>query len=215
MRRLLLCLLCAGLTPAADDWKPLFNGKDLDGWTVADAQGRPGFTVENGQIRTQSGRGMLWYSRQKIGNATLRVVYKMTDDHGNSGIFIRIPSEPPNEGFAIHNGIEVQIDDRDDDWHCTGVLYSMTKAKARPSRPAGEWNTEEISCDGPRITVTMNGEKVIDMRTDDPALNVSLENTFKPELRQKRGFIGLQNHHTGVRFRNIRIHVLPDSHKAP
>ena len=100
---------------------------------------------------------MLWYTREKISNATLRVIYKMTDDHGNSGVFIRIPAEPPDESYAIHHGIEVQIDDRDDDWHSTGVLYSMTKAAARPAKPAGEWNTMEITLDGLRTIVKLNG----------------------------------------------------------
>src|SRR5690348_3041189 len=110
---------------AGDGWRPLFNGRDLDGWSVADAGGRPAYRVEDGAIRTQPGTGLLWYSREKIGNATLRVIYKMGSGNGNSGVFIRIPSAPADENFAIHHGIEVQIDDRDNDWHCTGVLYSM------------------------------------------------------------------------------------------
>ena len=194
MRKLLLFFLLAAAAFAADEWKPLFNGKDLDGWTIADAQGRPGFTVENGQIRTQAGRGMLWYTRQKIGNATLRVVYKMTDGQGNSGIFIRIPSEPPNEGFAIHHGIEVQIDDRDDDWHCTGVLYSMTKAKARPSKPAGEWNTMEITLDGLRTIVKLNGVLVTDYDGVSPVPEQT--KSYEPQRgpRPESGYIALQHH---------------------
>ncbi len=193
-KALLLFALLGMAAPAADDWRPLFNGKSLDGWAVADAQGRPGFTVENGAIRTQSGRGMLWFTREKICNATLRVVYKMSDDHGNSGIFIRIPSEPPNEGFAIHHGIEVQIDDRDDDWHCTGVLYSMTKARARPSRPAGEWNTMDITLDGLRTIVKLNGVLVTDYDGTSPVPERT--KSYEPERRPRPecGYVGLQHH---------------------
>src|ERR1022692_4498908 len=61
--------------PVPPGWRPLFNGRDLDGWAVADAHGKPGYTVEDGAIRTQPGSGLLWYTREKIGDATLRVVY--------------------------------------------------------------------------------------------------------------------------------------------
>ena len=63
------------------------------------------------------------------------------------------PTRPSREDDAINKGIEVQIQDTGDDYHCTGVLYSMTKAKARPYKPAGEWNTLEIQMRGPRTIV--------------------------------------------------------------
>jgi len=73
----------------------------------------------------------------------------------------------------------------------TGALYDVVAASKNMSRPAGEWNQVRIDCDGPRIRVTMNGEGIIDYKTD----------------RLTRGYIGLQNHDTNavVRFRNIRI----------
>src|SRR5579864_9540339 len=68
MRRLLwAAILSASAAIAADDWKPLFNGQNLDGWAVADAHDKPGFTVENGAIHTVPGHGMLWYSKEKLG----------------------------------------------------------------------------------------------------------------------------------------------------
>src|ERR1700704_5450879 len=79
---------------APPGWRALFNGKNLDGWAVADARGKPAYTVEDGAIRTQPGNGLLWYTREKVGNATLRVIYRMSNPQGNSGTFIRIPSEP-------------------------------------------------------------------------------------------------------------------------
>src|ERR1041385_3552646 len=100
--------------------------------------------------------------REKIGNATLHIVYKVTAANANSGVFIRIPVIPKSEDDAINKGIEVQIDDSGDEWHCTGVLYSMTQAKARPSKPAGEWNSLEITMEGPRTIVTLNGVLVTD-----------------------------------------------------
>ena len=194
-------------TGAPVGWKALFNGKDLDGWSVADAQGKPAFIVEDGAIRTQKGAGLLWYSREKIGNATLRVVYKMANAQGNSGIFIRIPEAPPNETFAIHHGIEVQIDDRDDDWHVTGVLYSMTKAFSRPFKPGGEWNTMDITLTGLRTIVKVNGVLVTDYDGVSPV--PQKVHDWEPERgpRPESGYIALQHHddEAAIYFREISL----------
>jgi len=187
---LLIGLLLAAATPAQQR-RQLFNGKNLEGWEWVDNEG---FRVEDGAIRTQGKKGMLWYSGEKIGNATLRVVYKMSAGNANSGIFIRIPDKPPTERYAIHNGIEVQIDERDDDWHSTGVLYSMTKAKARPAKPAGEWNTLDITLDGLRTTVHLNGVLVTDYDGVSPVAERT--KSYEPERRPRPelGYIGIQNH---------------------
>jgi hypothetical protein len=192
------------LLPAAAQVRQLFNGRNLDGWAWVDNEG---FRVEDGAIRTQGRKGMLWYTREKIGNAVLRVVYKMSTPEGNSGIFIRIPNEPKTERDAIHYGIEVQIDERDNDWHCTGVLYSMTKALARPAKPAGEWNTMEITLDGLRTVVHLNGVKVTDYDGVSPVAERT--KSYEPERRPRpeSGYIGLQNHdeRAVLYFREISV----------
>ncbi len=186
---LIFLLVAVAARPA--EWKPLFNGKNLDGWQWIDKEG---FRVEDGAIRTQGHGGVLWYTPEKIGNATLRVVYKMSAENGNSGIFIRIPDKPATERDAIHKGIEVQIDDKDDDWHCTGVLYSMTKAKARPSKAAGEWNIMEITLDGLRTIVRLNGVAVTDYDGVSPVPPKT--KSYEPDRgpRPEYGYIGIQNH---------------------
>ncbi|MBI3668087.1 MAG: DUF1080 domain-containing protein [Acidobacteria bacterium] len=193
MLRTTLLFLFLALLPAQPQGarRQLFNGKNLDGWQWVDNEG---FRIEDGAIRTQGHKGMLWYTREKIGNATLRVVYKMSNEKGNSGIFIRIPDKPASEQDGIHKGIEVQIDNRDDDWHCTGVLYSMTKAKARPYKPAGEWNTMDISMDGLRTVVHLNGVLVTDYDGVSPVPERT--KSYEPERhpRPETGYIGLQNH---------------------
>src|SRR6184192_1016732 len=87
-------LLFAGLAQgglAADDWKQLFNGKDLDGWKHV---GKGKMTVENGLIQTHGGMGLLYWTDDRLSNCVLRVVYKMRDTNDNSGVFIRIPEAP-------------------------------------------------------------------------------------------------------------------------
>ena len=96
-------LLPAALLYAADPKpKPLFNGKDLNGWSRlgrhADSPRDlpPGFIVKNGQLVTNPSvsEDDLWYTREKIGSATLRVDFKVDSERANSGIFIRIPEAP-------------------------------------------------------------------------------------------------------------------------
>ena len=194
-------------TLAAGPWRPLFNTRDLDGWQVADGAGHPAFTVQDGAIRTQRGRGLLWYTREKIGNATLRVIYRMSSSNGNSGVFIRIPEPPRDENYAIHHGIEVQIDDRDNDWHCTGVLYSMTKALARPTKPAAEWNTMDIVLRGLRTLVRINGVLVTDYDGASPVPPRTFP--WEPERgpRPESGYIALQHHDDKavIWFREISV----------
>ncbi|MGZ5921636.1 MAG: family 16 glycoside hydrolase, partial [Rhizomicrobium sp.] len=48
-------------------------------------------------MHTTGHEGDALYTGDKIGNATIHVVYKMSNDKGNSGVFIRIPSPPPDE----------------------------------------------------------------------------------------------------------------------
>jgi hypothetical protein len=180
----------------------LFNGKDLSGWARiprhegAAAGEKPGFLMRDGLLVSipDAPEDDLWYTREKIGNATLRVVYKVSASVANSGVFIRIPERPKSEDDAINKGIEVQIQDTGDDYHCTGVLYSMTQAKARPYRPAGEWNTLEITMRGQRTTVRLNGELVTDY--DGVAPVPPKRGQYEPDRgpRPETGYIAIQHH---------------------
>ncbi len=208
-------ILFACAVGGAADRKQLFNGKDLNGWARiprhedAPTDQKPGFVVENGLLVSipDAPEDDIWYTPEKIGNATLRVVYKSSDKTANSGIFIRIPSKPKSEDDAINRGIEVQIDESGDDWHCTGVLYSMTQAKARPYKPSGEWNTLEITMQGPRTIVKLNGELVTDY--DGVSAVPPKKGRYEPDRgpRPDTGYIAVQ-HHGGaatVWFREISL----------
>jgi len=191
--------------------RQLFDGKDTAGWQFLGRQpGQQGFVVENGVLHTIQGKGILWYTLEKIGNATIHVVYKMSNEKGNSGVFIRIPEPPRSENDAINKGIEVQIDNRDNDWHCTGVLYSMTKALARPYKPAGEWNILDITLDGLRTIVKVNGTLVTDYDGKSPV--PPKEKSYEPDRgpRPESGYIGLQKHddEAVISFKEISVRAL-------
>ena len=138
-----LVLVTALLMPAAE-WKPLFDGKDLDGWKMV-GPGR--FLVEDGMLKTEGGMGLLYHPGETFGNCTIRVVFKTASERA-SGVFIRLPEEPKDPWFGVHNGYEVQIDAAGDEWHSTGALYSLSKVSATNQKPAGEWNTMDIVLEG-------------------------------------------------------------------
>ncbi len=197
-----LAVLAMATAPLWATAKHLFNGKDLAGWARiprhegAPSNEKPGFVIQDGQLVSlpDAPEDDLWYTGGKIGNATLRVVYKVSAPEANSGVFIRIPDKPKSEDDAINKGIEVQIQESGDDYHCTGVLYSMTKAKARPYKPAGEWNTLEIEMRGLRTTVKLNGVLVTDY--DGVATVPPKNGKYEPDRgpRPVEGYIALQHH---------------------
>jgi hypothetical protein len=192
-------------------WDQLFNGKDLSGWEQV---GPGNFVVENGLLKTVNGMGMILWSAEKFSNVIIRVVYKVKDNDCNSGVFIRIPEKPADEWAAVNNGYEVQIDNGTrhvgGDYHCTGVLYSLTKAMAHPQKSPGEWNTMEITLDGQRTIVNVNGEKVTDFTEGDPVPEKTRD--FEPDRgpRPESGYIGLQNHDTlsTVWFKEVAVKSL-------
>ena len=185
----------------------LFNGANLDGWTHV---GPGSMVVEDGMIKTEGGMGLLWYTREKVGHATLRVVFKLTGKESDSGVFIRIPENPTEPWMPVNRGYEVEIGDWPDDYSCTGVLYTFTKALARPIRPIGEWNTMEITMDGPQTVVYLNSVKVTDFTEGHPvppkhAGSVDPDRGPRPDA----GYIGLQNHNGApVYFKEVSLHPL-------
>ena len=189
-------------------WKQLFNGRDLSGWKHV---GPGEMTVEDGMIRTHGGMGLLYWTGGKLGNCVIRVVFKMRDHNDNSGVFIRIPIEPREAWMPVHYGYEVQIDNdagEEGDTHITGMLYSLTWPLAKTGRPGPEWNTMEITLDGPRTVVFLNGVKVSEYKEGDPVPPRRFD--FEPERgpRPNKGYIGLQNHTDAVYFKEVAVKML-------
>jgi len=203
MRTLVFAVVVAAALPA-QDFKPLFNGKDLDGWK----QVGPGrFVVEDGLLKTEGGMGLFWYTREKFGDCTIRVVFRATEARSNSGVFIRLPEPPPDAWYGVHNGFEVQIAGSGDEWHSTGSIYSLSRVTRNNSKPPGEWNTMEIELDGARTVISVNGEKV---NTFEPANPVPERKQWYEPVRGPRplsGYIGLQNHNPRdtVYFREVSV----------
>lgn len=175
--------------------KQLFNGKDLADWQHV---GGGRFVLENNLLRTEGGMGLLWYTKQKIGNVKLRVVYKTSYNDSNSGVFVRIAFPPKNEWDAVHNGYEVQIcdagQDAFDDFHRTGAIYSFSKAAMQASYLPGKWNTYEITLQGELISVRLNGKLVNEFDASQTAPERKYDHEPIRGPRPIYGYIGIQNH---------------------
>jgi hypothetical protein len=202
--------LLAAAPAAGQSVTPLFDGS-FSGWEHV---GPGHFTADTGVLMTHGGMGLLWYTKQKLGNVVVRVVFWPTDSSSNSGVFIRIPERPTEPWMPVNKGYEVQIDNAEDDYHVSGVLYSLTKALARPGR-ARQWNTLEITLNGPHTLVTLNGVVVTDY-TEGQAVPPK-KSTWEPDRgrRPDLGYIGLQNHSDAdtVYFREISVRSLPPASK--
>jgi hypothetical protein len=206
-----ICSFVLAFATSASAQQPghaLFNGKDLEGWEQV---GPGSFVVKDGMMKTEGGMGMLWYTREKIAHATIHVVFKLTAKEADSGVFIRIPEKPTEPWMPINRGYEVEIGDWPDDYSCTGVLYTFTKALARPIKPIGEWNAMDITIDGPHTVVYLNSVKVTDFTEGQP-VPAKPPGSHDPDRgpRPDSGFIGLQNHPgSEVYFREVSVRSLP------
>ena len=207
----LLTLLCATvLAPAKQiGWTPLFDGHDLRNWKHV---GAGSFTVEHGLLKSQGGMGLLYSIMGPVGDCEIKVVYKMEHENDNSGVFIRIPEEPNEPWMPVNRGYEVQIDNRpdlskEDDYHVTGTLYSLTRPLAKPGKPGPEWNTMLIRIEGPRTQVFVNDVKVTDYTEGQPVPDKKA--SYEPDRgpRPEKGWIGLQNHSDNdvVYFKSIEL----------
>lgn len=207
-------LLGAAPRIAGTRWEPpqskqLFNGKDLTGWKHV---GPGNMTVEAGLLHGVGGMGLLYWAAEKFSDCTFHIVYRMKDENDNSGVFIRIPIEPREEWMPVHYGYEVQIDNhpersKEDDTHITGTLYSLTKPLAKPGKPGPQWNTMDITLEGPRTMVMVNGVKVTDYKEGEPVPERKFD--FEPMRgrRPDQGYFGIQNHSKDdiVYFKEISV----------
>ena len=198
-------LACGSPEPPAEQ---LFNGTDLTGWRHV---GRGEFVVEDGALMTSGGMGLLVYDGKEIGDAVLRVVYKPDGPEANAGVFIRVPDEPHDPWFAVHQGYEVQIQDTGDEFHRTGSIYSLAPATEFPASEDG-WNTMEITIDGQTTRIAVNGQVVNEF--DGMQAVPERKRWFEPQRgpRPDFGYIGLQNHDRDsiVRFREVSVRSLAD-----
>ncbi|OGD23916.1 MAG: hypothetical protein A2Y70_03955 [Candidatus Aminicenantes bacterium RBG_13_64_14] len=188
----------------AEGFAPLFNGRDLEGWT-GDTNG---YAAEAGKIviHPERGSGNL-YTVKEYADFVLRFEFKLTPA-ANNGLGVRAPLE----GDAAYVGIELQIleDGSPVYWALKpyqyhGSIYGVVAARRGALKPVGEWNTEEVTVRGPRVTIVVNGTTVVDADIDAATAGGTVDSRDHPGLRRKFGHIGFLGHGSIVEFRKIRI----------
>ncbi|MSU20010.1 MAG: DUF1080 domain-containing protein [Pedosphaera sp.] len=194
-------------------WRALFTGKNTDGWEMV---GPGELKLENGELVTHGGMGLLWYSRERFRNYQVRVIFKLNAPDDNSGVFIRIPGRPQTPWDGVNKGYEVQIDNTGDEWHRTGCLYSLTKARNIVAPKVGEWATMLITVDGKRTVIEIDGQLVTDYTEGQPVPEKKIWHEPDRGPRPEYGYIGLQNHggEAHVRFKEVRVRPLSKAKQA-
>jgi hypothetical protein len=197
-------------------WTPLFNGKDFTGWSrflspnAKDADPDKIWTIHDGVIFCEGSVPGYLLTEKAYKNYVLRLQWRWGDKPGKSG--------GRNSGVFVHTvgpdkiwpkGVEAQLmaDHAGDFWLVDGFQLKVDSERQDPrvarhyfrmkdevEKPLGEWNQYEITCQGDRIELVVNGNLV----------NVGTES----ELTEGR--ILLQSEGAEIHFRNIEFKPLAD-----
>lgn len=167
----------------------LFDGKTLTGWKGATA----GHVAENGLLVCQKKASGNLYTVKEFGDFIFRFDFKL-EPGGNNGVWVR--------------GQEIQIlDDYADKYKnlkaCQyhGSIYCKVPSKRGHTKPAGEWNSQEIMVKGTQWKVTVNGAVIVDV-------DISKVEGLEALAQKKKGALGFMSHGSRVEFRNLRIKEL-------
>jgi hypothetical protein len=95
-------------------------------------------------------------------------------------------------------------------------VYGVVPAKRGHLKPVGEWNQQEVICRGPRVTVKLNGEVILDADVKKASEPQTIDGREHPGLERERGHLAFCGHGAHVEFRNLRIKDLSeDKDSAP
>ncbi len=206
-------LIAAALSAAAKKPIPLFNGKDLSGWThyLWNRQAKQQdtttpmsqvWTVQDGILICQGNptgyiRTVNEYENYRL---TLEWRWPAGTPGGNSGVLVHTTT--PNALGQWPRSIEVQLaKDNAGDFWVIGTTLEVpdidTRRKGRrhlnltdgSEKPVGQWNKMEIVAKGDEITVYVNGDLV----------------NHATKCSHTRGAISLQSEGAPIHFRNIYL----------
>lgn len=201
----LALLFCLAQLAPGQEWTPLFNGKNLDGWEQKNGLAK--YEVRDGCIVGSSvpdSPNSFLCTKKTYANFELEFEVKV-DKELNSGVQIRSESKPDCQNGRVH-GYQVEIAVGG----FSGGIYDEARRgkflntekqteEIRGLLKDKEWSKFRILCQGDRIQTWVDGKPVTDLKDDVT----------------KTGFIGLQVHGVGKRveplqaqWRNIRLREL-------
>lgn len=199
-----------GAAELEEGFVSLFNGKDLEGWIGA----TNGYSVENGALYCMEKSGGKLLTAKQYDHFILRFEFLLTTN-ANNGLGIRCPVE----GDAAYNGMELQIlDDSGSKYTALkpyqyhGSIYGVAAARRGFQKKVGQWNFQEVRAIGPKITVILNGEVIVD--ADLSTITETADGKAHPGLHNPKGHIAWLGHGSRVDWRNIRIKEVPADYAA-
>jgi hypothetical protein len=211
----------AAIPPSLSDaekqagWKLLFDGVSTTGWRGLGMDGFPSvWVVEDGCMRCLGGGKATandLVTVDEYENFEMSFEWMIPKLHGNSGVKYRVQEEK-GKGYAF--GCEYQCMNDPDafDKHASGALYDVFAPEGKKLAPDGQFNQSRIIVQGSHVEHWLNGVKVIDAEFGSEAMNAALaQSHFRNSDwgRKPLGHIILQDHHSEVWFRNLKIRVLP------
>jgi hypothetical protein len=187
-------------------FKSLFNGRDLTGWTGPALQN---YEVVDGTIMCKPNQGGVLHTETMFRDFVVRLEFKLPPG-GNNGLAIRYPGQ----GDTAYVGMtELQVLDdtaeqyaRLDPRQYHGSIYGMVAAKRGYQRPVGSWNFQEVTVQGSRIVVELNGTVIVD--ADVSTVTQFAGNRAHPGKDRTEGYFGFAGHSDPVQFRQIAIKEL-------
>jgi hypothetical protein len=205
MKTLLSLLALTTFATAADEWQPLFNGKDLDGWKANEKPET--FSVKDGKLVVKGDRSHLFYvgkvNNGEFKNFELRLEI-LTKPNSNSGVYIHTKFQPdgwPGKGYEIQVNNSYAKDPKK-----TAGVYGIKDNLEAPAKD-DEWFTMYIKVEGNKITTKVNDKVISEWAEPDgwePPKNFA-------GRKLSSGTIALQGHDPGseVHYRKIEIKPLP------
>lgn len=198
-------------------WQLLFDGKTTKGWRMYQNVPADGWEVSNGELISKKDgvtkRADL-ITAEKYDNFELVFDWKV-DKGANSGVIYRALE---NDRPSYESGPEYQlIDDNGyadklEDWQKSGADYAMHPPSTLAAKPAGEYNRTKIVVNKSHVEHWLNGVKVVEFELWTPEWQQLKEKgkwkDAKNYAMAKSGYIVLQDHGGGVRFKNVKVRKL-------
>jgi catechol 2,3-dioxygenase-like lactoylglutathione lyase family enzyme len=190
----------------------LFDGKSLAGW-----QGSlDGYEAKDGILLCKKAGGGFLYTGKEYGDFTFRFDFKLTPG-ANNGVGLRTPMG----GDPAYVGMESQIlDDTADQYknlapyQYHGSIYGVAPSVRNRQKPIGEWNSQEITCQGKQVTIKLNGYTIVSVNTQDASNPKTMDGKEHPGLERTKGYLCFCGHGADIEFKNIRIRELPGAEFA-
>jgi hypothetical protein len=173
----------------------LFNGRDLTGWRLIEETRVNGFKVVDGVLYNDASQKP---DGPRVSYGNLRTDNEYEDF--NLKLEVNVPAGS-NSGVYLRGMYEIQVVDsygREPNDHNMGALYSRIFPLVAAEKPAGQWQTMDITLVKRHLTVILNGTKIIDNQpVHGPTGGAMISDVFAP------GPIFLQGDHGPVSYRNM------------